>query len=91
MGVHVTFVRSTVLDSFTVDQLRVMKVGGNQPAGEYFKQYGAGQAKDAKAKYTSRAALMYKEKLVKLVEEDKTRYVSKNAHLMMKVSSRHCH
>lgn len=74
MGVHISFVRSTVLDSFTLDQLRIMKVGGNGTASEYFKQYGGSMGKEAKSKYTSKAALMYKEKLVKLVEEDVKRH-----------------
>jgi ADP-ribosylation factor GTPase-activating protein 2/3 len=64
--------RSTVLDAFTADQLRIMKVGGNLNANEYLKQHGGNNAnKDAKSKYTSRAAVMYKEKLIKWVEDDK--------------------
>jgi hypothetical protein len=66
--------RSTVLDSFTVDQMRVMKVGGNLNATEHFKQFGASFIKDAKSKYTSKAALVYKEKLQKWVQEDKQRW-----------------
>ena len=60
-----------MLDSFTVDQMRVMKVGGNLNASEHFKQFGASFIKDAKSKYTSKAAQVYKEKLLKWVEEDK--------------------
>lgn len=32
LGVHVSFARSTVLDSWTVRLLRRMKLGGNGPA-----------------------------------------------------------
>ncbi|KAJ3272684.1 ADP-ribosylation factor GTPase activating protein, ER-Golgi transport [Terramyces sp. JEL0728] len=71
MGVHITFVRSVQLDSWTVDQLRVMKVGGNQAAQEYLK---GTNFKDAKAKYTSRQMQMYKEKLMKLVQDDIKKY-----------------
>lgn len=74
MGVHISFVRSTQLDDFTVDQMRVMKVGGNHAAKEYFNSHGAGNIKDAKSKYTSRAATMYKEKLLRAVEADKREF-----------------
>ncbi|KAI9095207.1 hypothetical protein DFS34DRAFT_627047 [Phlyctochytrium arcticum] len=73
MGVHLTFVRSTLLDKWTLDQLRTMKVGGNANATDFFRQHGGVQS-DAKTKYMSRAATMYKEKLKKLVDEDARRY-----------------
>ena len=51
--------------------MRVMKCGGNANAAETFKQYGSGgNAKDGKAKYTSKAAAVYKEKLSRWVQED---------------------
>lgn len=73
LGVHVSFVRSTVLDSWTYDQLRIMKVGGNQSATEYFsKHMGASllAKQDAVSKYTSRAALTYKDELKRRAERD---------------------
>ena len=54
--------------------MRVMKVGGNLNAAEHFKQFGASFIKDAKSKYTSKAAAVYKEKLLKWVDEDKRKY-----------------
>ncbi|KAJ1969500.1 ADP-ribosylation factor GTPase-activating protein 2 [Dispira parvispora] len=71
MGVHISFVRSTTLDSWTWDQLRVMKVGGNANMAEFFRQHG-GVAKysDAKSKYSSRVAQQYKDKLSRLSQED---------------------
>ncbi|KAJ3061184.1 ADP-ribosylation factor GTPase activating protein, ER-Golgi transport, partial [Quaeritorhiza haematococci] len=75
MGVHITFVRSTLLDSWTLDQLRIMKVGGNARANEFFRQNGGtDRYKDAKAKYTSRVGQLYREKLKKLAEEDARRF-----------------
>ncbi|KAG5459708.1 MAG: hypothetical protein BJ554DRAFT_8338, partial [Olpidium bornovanus] len=66
--------RSVVLDSWTWDQLRVMKVGGNLRALEHFKKYGVGAAtSDIKAKYTGKAALLYKDKLQSLASEDAKR------------------
>ncbi|CDH56524.1 arf gtpase-activating protein [Lichtheimia corymbifera JMRC:FSU:9682] len=71
MGVHISFVRSTVLDSWTWDQLRLMAVGGNQAATEYFsKNMTTGSSKDAKAKYTSRAGQQYKKLLEKRAADD---------------------
>ncbi|KAJ3016974.1 UNVERIFIED_CONTAM: ADP-ribosylation factor GTPase activating protein, ER-Golgi transport [Siphonaria sp. JEL0065] len=74
MGVHITFVRSVVLDSWSVDQLRVMKVSGNANASEWFRAHGTGNYKDAKAKYTSRAGVGYRDRVKQLAEEDARRY-----------------
>ncbi|KAJ3220175.1 ADP-ribosylation factor GTPase activating protein, ER-Golgi transport [Dinochytrium kinnereticum] len=76
MGVHISFVRSTILDSWTLDQLRIMKMGGNANALEFFRSHGSGpeKFKDAKSKYTSRVGTMYKEKLKKLAQGDADRY-----------------
>ncbi|KAI9296029.1 ArfGap-domain-containing protein [Neoconidiobolus thromboides FSU 785] len=71
MGVHISFVRSTALDSWTWDQLRVMKVGGNGPFYEFFKAHGGtNKYSDVKGKYTSRVATLYKEAIAKKVKED---------------------
>jgi len=78
MGVHISFVRSTILDSWNLDQLRSMKCGGNENARIHFNQYGGvAKYKDPKAKYQSRPVLLYKEHLQKLVEEDIKKYPDK--------------
>ncbi|KIK69994.1 hypothetical protein GYMLUDRAFT_34404 [Collybiopsis luxurians FD-317 M1] len=73
MGVHISFVRSTNLDSWQLAQLRNMKVGGNQSAADFFTKHG-GQSllvdADTKKKYSSRIAELYKEELAKRVRED---------------------
>ncbi|KAJ1730798.1 ADP-ribosylation factor GTPase-activating protein 2 [Coemansia biformis] len=76
LGVHITFVRSTVLDSWTWDQLRTMKVGGNGCAAAFWRQHGGtrmqagGSASDAKTKYTGRTAQLYKAHLHRLAQQD---------------------
>ncbi|KAF1939960.1 ArfGap-domain-containing protein [Clathrospora elynae] len=77
MGVHISFVRSTNLDIWQWDQLRIMKVGGNESATKYFQSHGGTAAlasKDHKAKYTSNAATKYKEELTKRCAADARQY-----------------
>ncbi|CAG8890975.1 unnamed protein product [Penicillium egyptiacum] len=66
LGVHISFVRSTNLDQWQWEQLRLMKVGGNESATKYFQSHGGSAAlasKDTKVKYTCNAAVKYKEEL----------------------------
>lgn len=73
LGVHISFVRSTVLDQWSWDQLRTMKVGGNDSATKYFQSHGGSAAlasKDPKTKYQSAAAVKYKEELKRRAAED---------------------
>ncbi|KAF2714203.1 ArfGap-domain-containing protein [Pleomassaria siparia CBS 279.74] len=77
MGVHISFVRSTNLDIWQWDQLRIMKVGGNESATKYFQTHGGTAAlnsKDPKAKYTSSAATKYKEELSRRCAADAKLY-----------------
>ncbi|KAI9888119.1 MAG: ADP-ribosylation factor GTPase activating protein, ER-Golgi transport [Watsoniomyces obsoletus] len=66
LGVHISFVRSTNLDQWQWDQLRIMKVGGNESATKFFQSNGGSAAlasKDSKVKYESSAATKYKDEL----------------------------
>ncbi|KAF9565494.1 ADP-ribosylation factor GTPase activating protein, ER-Golgi transport [Mortierella alpina] len=69
-GTHVSFVRSTVLDKWTWEQLRAMTLGGNAAAKEYFNKFPGSDSKDAKTKYSSKIGTAYKEKLAQRVKED---------------------
>ncbi|KNC47243.1 GTPase-activating protein ZNF289 [Thecamonas trahens ATCC 50062] len=63
MGVHLTFVRSTQLDLWSYKQLKMMQVGGNQKAATFFRKHGMANETKHLKKYSSRAAMMYKEAL----------------------------
>ncbi|XP_020165334.1 probable ADP-ribosylation factor GTPase-activating protein AGD8 [Aegilops tauschii subsp. strangulata] len=72
LGVHVSFVRSTNLDSWTPEQLKMMVYGGNNRAQAFFKQHGWTDGGKIEAKYTSRAADLYRQLLLKEVSKSST-------------------
>ncbi|KAL8141774.1 hypothetical protein V2J09_014806 [Rumex salicifolius] len=67
LGVHISFVRSTNLDSWTPEQLKTMCFGGNSRAHIFFKQHGWTDGGKIEAKYTSRASELYRQILAKEV------------------------
>ncbi|KAF3767633.1 ArfGap-domain-containing protein [Cryphonectria parasitica EP155] len=79
LGVHISFVRSTNLDQWQWDQLRIMKVGGNESATKFFQSNGGTAAlnsKDPKTKYQSNAATKYKDELKRRAAKDALEYVN---------------
>ncbi|KAI8579466.1 hypothetical protein K450DRAFT_242294 [Umbelopsis ramanniana AG] len=64
LGVHISFVRSIVLDIWQWEHLWLMRAGGNQAAQEFFSKHGVSALnKDALNKYTSKTAQQYKKQL----------------------------
>ncbi|CAB5217405.1 ArfGap-domain-containing protein [Rhizophagus irregularis] len=73
LGVHISFVRSISLDSWTWDQLRIMKVGGNQAFKEYIIHTAKRPEllnKDAKSRYSSDVASKYKKVVEARAKDD---------------------
>lgn len=70
IGVHITYVRSAFLDTWSADQLLGMYAGGNARAGAFFRKRGwnGDHSEQGLDKYTSRAATAWLEELKKLKE-----------------------
>jgi len=66
LGVHISFVRSTTMDGWTVGQLKRLFGGGNGSATEYFAKHGfnssnvSSRTKSIENKYCSKPARLYK-------------------------------
>ena len=64
LGVHISFVRSVAMDSWTPQQLEIMKRGGNSACNAYLaSKAGLAKSTPIKPKYESDAAQLYKEVL----------------------------
>uniref|UniRef100_A0A0N4Z2I2 Arf-GAP domain-containing protein n=1 Tax=Parastrongyloides trichosuri TaxID=131310 RepID=A0A0N4Z2I2_PARTI len=79
LGVHLSFVRSTTLDTnYTWKQLRAMEVGGNENAIQFFKQNNCDYT-DIQEKYNSKTAKQYANKIEHLVKEYQERCDDKSS------------
>ena len=63
LGVHISFVRSIAMDSWTDSQLNLMKAGGNDKCNQYLQKHGIGPKTPIKQKYDSPAAQLFKTSL----------------------------
>lgn len=70
-GVHISFVRSADMDSFTPAQIATMSVGGNGKARDYFKSHGMGRTSESgkPVDYNSNAALRFRQQIEKEAQE----------------------
>ncbi|GMM50859.1 GTPase-activating protein [Starmerella bacillaris] len=64
LGVHVSFVRSVTMDQFKPEEIKLMEIGGNQKAREFFEANGIDETVSLADKYHSTVAEDYREKLL---------------------------
>ncbi|GJP31926.1 hypothetical protein CLOM_g16426 [Closterium sp. NIES-68] len=68
LGVHLSFVRSVIMDSWSESQLKRMEVGGNSAWNDFLDRYAdSTETATIAKKYASPAAQFYREKLDVLV------------------------
>jgi ADP-ribosylation factor GTPase-activating protein 1 len=63
LGVHVSFVRSVTMDSWTDKQIQSMRVGGNAKLIEWFQRKGVNPRASISEKYYTPAAELYRLRL----------------------------
>eukprot|EP00444_Apocalathium_aciculiferum_P022246 CAMPEP_0183419832 /NCGR_PEP_ID=MMETSP0370-20130417/26044_1 /TAXON_ID=268820 /ORGANISM="Peridinium aciculiferum, Strain PAER-2" /LENGTH=261 /DNA_ID=CAMNT_0025603667 /DNA_START=1 /DNA_END=786 /DNA_ORIENTATION=+ len=69
LGVRVSFVQSTTMDSWKPLHLRMMELGGNRRFTAFLEEQGVPQDMPLRQKYRTRAAAWYRENLRALAEE----------------------
>ncbi|XP_020211844.1 probable ADP-ribosylation factor GTPase-activating protein AGD6 [Cajanus cajan] len=63
LGVHISFVRSVTMDSWSEIQIKKMEAGGNDKLNAFLTQYGIPKETDIVAKYNSNAAAVYRDRI----------------------------
>jgi len=63
LGVHISFVRSATMDTWTPAQLKLMEAGTNDKLNRFLEKHGVSKGVPAPHKYTTPAALAYREKI----------------------------
>jgi hypothetical protein len=63
LGVHVSFVRSVTMDSWSEKQVQSMRLGGNAKLIQWFKQHGIDSRAPISEKYHTDAAELYRLRL----------------------------
>ncbi|GAV62699.1 ArfGap domain-containing protein [Cephalotus follicularis] len=68
LGVHISFVRSVTMDSWSEIQIKKMESGGNERLNAFLSQYGIPKETDIVAKYNTNAASVYRDRIQALAE-----------------------
>lgn len=70
LGVHISFVRSVAMDSWTQKQIDMMMNGGNAACNSFLAKYNISSSTHSiSQKYNSPAASLYREMLLAVVEK----------------------
>ncbi|CAN0881537.1 ADP-ribosylation factor GTPase-activating protein AGD7 [Linum grandiflorum] len=68
LGVHISFVRSVTMDSWSEIQIKKMEAGGNNNLNSFLSQRGIPKETDIVAKYNTKAAAAYRDRIQTLAE-----------------------
>jgi len=68
LGVHLSFVRSVTMDSWSDKELEIMTVGGNKNMKLFFAEQSFPQNLSIEQKYKTEAAALYRERIKALAE-----------------------
>ncbi|XP_010253251.1 PREDICTED: probable ADP-ribosylation factor GTPase-activating protein AGD6 [Nelumbo nucifera] len=68
LGVHISFVRSVTMDSWSEIQLKKMEAGGNEQFNAFLSQYGIPKETDIATKYNTNAASVYRDRIQAVAE-----------------------
>ncbi|EXC31018.1 ADP-ribosylation factor GTPase-activating protein AGD7 [Morus notabilis] len=68
LGVHISFVRSVTMDSWSEIQIKKMESGGNDRLNAFLAQYGIPKETDIVTKYNTNAASVYRDRIQALAE-----------------------
>lgn len=68
LGVHVSFVRSVSMDSWSEKQIQMMRSGGNNKCNAFLQQYNVAKETSIPTKYNAPAAQLYRDRLLAEVD-----------------------
>mmetsp|Transcript_20786 Transcript_20786/g.66898 ORF Transcript_20786/g.66898 Transcript_20786/m.66898 type:complete len:416 (-) Transcript_20786:427-1674(-) len=68
LGVHLSFVRSVTMDTWSEKQVKMMKLGGNGALKAWWREHGVPESATFSQRYGSPAAKLYADRLVAKVE-----------------------
>ncbi|KAK7279454.1 hypothetical protein RJT34_24507 [Clitoria ternatea] len=68
LGVHISFVRSVTMDSWSEIQIKKMEAGGNDKLNAFLAQYSILKETDIVTKYNSNAASVYRDRIQAIAE-----------------------